>query len=71
MNEDFKVLKTNADSDVLTFTNYRINSNGDILTRKNKKVELTIDREGNKYYILMINGRAYKKTGEELLRQNF
>lgn len=71
MNKDFKVLKTNTDSDNLTFTNYRINSNGDILTRKNKIVELTTSKNGNKYYVLMINGRAYKKTSEELLSQNF
>lgn len=71
MDKDFKVLKTNTDSDNLTFTNYRINSNGDILTRKNKRVELTTSKNGNKYYVLMINGRAYKKTSEELLSQNF
>ena len=59
------------DSNNFTFTNYRINSSGDILTRKDKKVELTTDKKGNKYYILMINGRAYKKTTEELLKQNF
>ena len=71
MKTDFKVLKTNADSNNFTFTNYRINSSGDILTRKDKTVELTTDKKGNKYYILMINGRAYKKTTEELLKQNF
>lgn len=71
MNKDFKVLKTNTDSDNLTFTNYRIDSNGDILTRKNKIVELTTSKNGNKYYVLMINGRAYKKTSAELLSQNF
>lgn len=32
MKTDFKVLKTNADSNNFTFTNYRINSSGDILT---------------------------------------
>lgn len=41
------------------------------ITRKDKKVELTTDKKGNKYYILMIKGRAYKKTTEELLKQNF
>lgn len=71
MDKDFKVLKTTTDSDELKFTNYHINSNGDILTRKNKSVSLATDKEGNEYYILMINGRAYKKTAKELLEQNF
>ena len=71
MDKDFKILKTTTDSDELRFTNYRINSNGDILTRKDKNVNLTKDKNGNEYYILMINGRSYKKTTKELLEQNF
>lgn len=71
MNKDFKVLRTTTNSDELIFTNYHINSNGDILNRKNESVKLTTDKEGNEYYILMIKGRAYKKTTKELLEQNF
>lgn len=68
---DFKVLCTTANDDKKIYTNYLINSNGDILTRKNKKLEITIDKDNNHYYVLMINGRAYKKTKEELIKQNF